>query len=57
MFQDVAKIIPNGRVGTPEEIAQTVAFLVSDASAFTTGASLDVDGGITLTSAWSQPTK
>jgi 3alpha(or 20beta)-hydroxysteroid dehydrogenase len=33
------------RVGTPEEVADVVAFLASDASAYITGAELAVDGG------------
>ena len=36
---------PLGRVGTPEEIAQAVLYLVSDASSFVTGTALVVDGG------------
>src|SRR6266511_2051086 len=36
---------PIGRVGTPDEIAETVCFLLSDASSFTTGAMISADGG------------
>lgn len=37
---------PLGRVGTAQEIAQSIYFLASDQSAWTTGATLSVDGGI-----------
>ena len=36
-------VIP--RVGTAEEVAQTVVFLLSDASSYTTGQVYSVDGG------------
>jgi NAD(P)-dependent dehydrogenase (short-subunit alcohol dehydrogenase family) len=38
---------PLGRIGTPEEIAQTILFLASEDASFVTGAALPVDGGIT----------
>jgi NAD(P)-dependent dehydrogenase (short-subunit alcohol dehydrogenase family) len=41
----VERIHPLGRIGTPEDVAGTVAFLASDDAAFVTGASLLVDGG------------
>lgn len=40
----VAQTIPMGRWGTPEEIAQGIVFLASDASAFMTGHALVIDG-------------
>jgi NAD(P)-dependent dehydrogenase (short-subunit alcohol dehydrogenase family) len=40
------EMIPLGRHGTPEEIAQSVLYLASDESSFTTGSRLMVDGGM-----------
>ncbi len=39
---------PLGRIGTPRDIAEAVLFLASDAASFITGASLVVDGGMTI---------
>lgn len=39
---------PLGRVGRPDEIAQSIYFLASESSAWTTGSVLHVDGGINL---------
>ncbi len=39
---------PLGRIGEPEDIAEAVLFLVSDAASFITGAELTIDGGQTL---------
>jgi 3-oxoacyl-[acyl-carrier protein] reductase len=38
--------IPLGRQGTPDDIAQAVGFLASDAAAYITGHVLDVNGGM-----------
>ncbi|GAA2136301.1 SDR family NAD(P)-dependent oxidoreductase [Actinomadura napierensis] len=38
---------PIGRIGRPQEVAEAIAFLASDASAFVTGALVAVDGGWT----------
>jgi NAD(P)-dependent dehydrogenase (short-subunit alcohol dehydrogenase family) len=43
----VARGHPMGRVGQAPEIAETVAWLLSDAASFVTGASIAVDGGFT----------
>ncbi len=47
MFEKLARWYPVGRVGTPEDIANAVAFLASDEAAFVSGANLAVDGGLT----------
>jgi NAD(P)-dependent dehydrogenase (short-subunit alcohol dehydrogenase family) len=39
--------VPLGRLGQPEDIANAVCFLASDESAFMTGTTLLIDGGIT----------
>jgi 2-keto-3-deoxy-L-fuconate dehydrogenase len=38
---------PLGRLGTPEEIAESVLYLASDAAAFVTGTAFVIDGGLT----------
>ena len=40
-----AATVPLGRIGTPDEVAAAVAWLLSDAASYVTGAILDVAGG------------
>jgi NAD(P)-dependent dehydrogenase (short-subunit alcohol dehydrogenase family) len=42
---DVLRHIPLGRVGTPEEVAWPIVFLVSPAASYITGQSIVIDGG------------
>jgi 3-oxoacyl-[acyl-carrier protein] reductase len=44
----VAERTPLGRLGAPEEIASTYAWLASDDASFVTGTVINVDGGLTL---------
>ncbi len=46
--RQVAAMTPLGRVATPEDIAQVIAFLASDASGFMTGTYVPVSGGLTM---------
>ena len=44
-IENIKNEIPLGRMGRPEDIANTVRFLLSDESAYITGQVLGVNGG------------
>jgi len=47
-YANLMKLIPYGRIGEPDDIAQACAWLASDASDYVTGTTLFVDGGMCL---------
>ena len=46
--RELLKLIPEGRVGVPADIARAAVWLASDASDYVTGTTIFVDGGMTL---------
>jgi 3-oxoacyl-[acyl-carrier protein] reductase len=48
MVDVIAPMLPVGRIGQPEEIASLVAYLTGSESAYMTGSSLTMDGGMAL---------
>jgi NAD(P)-dependent dehydrogenase (short-subunit alcohol dehydrogenase family) len=46
MKSEIIKGIPLGRLGTAEDVARIYLFLASDLSSYTTGAVIDVNGGM-----------
>jgi len=51
VYAESERQVPLGRLGTPEEVAATIAFLVSDGASYITGTTVVVDGGL---DAWGQ---
>jgi NAD(P)-dependent dehydrogenase (short-subunit alcohol dehydrogenase family) len=47
-YKDIAKHVPIGRAGTPEEIASAVLWLCSPGASYVVGHALTVDGGMTV---------
>jgi 3-oxoacyl-[acyl-carrier protein] reductase len=45
-FAAASKTIPVGRAGAPDDVANTIAFLVSDGAAFVVGETIEVNGGM-----------
>jgi citronellol/citronellal dehydrogenase len=45
-FEESRRTIPLGRLGRPQEVGETVAFLASSGGAFITGTTILVDGGV-----------
>lgn len=47
-YQDLMTLIPYKRIGEPDDVARAAVWLASDAADYVTGATLFVDGGMTL---------
>ena len=47
-YKGLLQLIPYKRIGTPQDVAKAVAFLVSDDSDYVNGETLYIDGGMTL---------
>jgi 3-oxoacyl-[acyl-carrier protein] reductase len=48
VFAGAARSVPLGRAGTPEEVAAVVAFLASPDSAYLTGETIEINGGMLM---------
>ena len=46
-LDDIARSVPMGRISTPEEIADAILWLASDAASYVTGETVVIDGGAT----------
>ncbi len=45
---ELTRLVPLARLGTPDEVGATVAFLCSEAAGYITGAAIPVDGGLSM---------
>jgi 2-hydroxycyclohexanecarboxyl-CoA dehydrogenase len=48
ILEGVKRTVPLGRLGTPEDVAGAVAYLVSDEASYVTGQVISVSGGLTM---------
>jgi len=46
MMKNYAGMIPLGRVGTPQEVAEVICFLASAASGYLVGETIEINGGM-----------
>lgn len=49
LHQGRKKVVPVGRIGTPDDIADAIAFMVSDAASYMNGQDIIIDGGFMRT--------
>ena len=48
VLEAVKRTVPLGRLGTPEDVAGTVAYVVSDEAQYMTGQVISISGGLTM---------